>query len=73
MLLNFKPRLDSNLTYSQQVEYATAKAARITTQLSRLMANIGDPLASRRKLLMESEMKYSFMGLKSELLPWKPN
>ena len=45
-------RLDSKLTYSEQIEYATARAARITTQLSRLMANIGGPIPSRRMVLM---------------------
>ncbi|XP_073847500.1 uncharacterized protein [Musca autumnalis] len=47
-------RLDSMLTYSKQIEYATTKSARITSQFSQLMANIGGPLPSRRKILMEA-------------------
>lgn len=47
-------RLDSKLTFSNQIKYATTKAAKITAQLSRLMANVGGPLQSRRKLLMEA-------------------
>ena len=39
-------RLDSKRTHSEQIGYAT--------ELSRLMANIGGPLPSRRKLLMEA-------------------
>lgn len=46
-------RLDTKLTFFKQIEYATTKAAKITAQLSRLMANIGGPLPSRRKMLME--------------------
>lgn len=47
-------RLDSKLTYAAQISYATTKAARTTAQLSRLMANIGGPLPSKRKLLMDT-------------------
>lgn len=47
-------RLDSKLTYSDQITYATTKAAKITAQLSRLMANIGGPLPTKRKLVMEA-------------------
>ncbi|GBP00747.1 Putative 115 kDa protein in type-1 retrotransposable element R1DM [Eumeta japonica] len=47
-------RLDPKLTFARQIEYATQKAAKITTQLSRLMANVGGPLQSKRKLLMEA-------------------
>ncbi|XP_075162731.1 uncharacterized protein LOC142235362 [Haematobia irritans] len=42
-------RLDIQLTYFKQIEYAKTKAATITARLSRLMANIGGPLSSRRK------------------------
>lgn len=37
-------RLDSNLTYLKEIEYATTKAVKITSQLSRLMANVGGHL-----------------------------
>lgn len=47
-------RLDPKLTYMNQIRHATTKAAKITGQLSRLMANVGGPLPSKRKLLMES-------------------
>lgn len=47
-------RLDPKLTYGAQIQYATEKAAQITSQLSRLMANIGGPLPSKRRLIMET-------------------
>lgn len=47
-------RLDSKLTYSAQIRYATTKAAEITANLSRLMANVGGPLPKKRRLLMEA-------------------
>lgn len=47
-------RLDSKLTFSNQIKYATTKAAQTTAKLSRLMANVGGPLQSKRKLLMEA-------------------
>lgn len=47
-------RLDSKLTFSHQIQYATIKASKITSQLSRLMANVGGPLQKKRKLLMEA-------------------
>lgn len=47
-------RLDPKLTYMNQIKHAANKAGKITAQLSRLMANIGGPLPSRRKLLMET-------------------
>lgn len=47
-------RLDTKLTYAEQIRHATTKASKITAQLSRLMANIGGPLPSRRRLLMET-------------------
>lgn len=55
-------RLDSKLTYSNQIQYATNKAAKITAQLSRLMANIGGPLPKKRKLLMEASNSILFYG-----------
>ena len=50
--------LGSKLSYSKQIEYAMAGAARITTKLSRQVANIRGPIASRRKLLIEAGNKY---------------
>lgn len=47
-------RLDSKLTFSAQIDYASMKATVITAQLSRLMTNIGGPLPKKRKLLMEA-------------------
>lgn len=46
--------LDSKLTFSAQIHCATTKAAKTTAQLSKLMANIGGPLPSKRRLLMEA-------------------
>ncbi|XP_073811858.1 uncharacterized protein [Musca autumnalis] len=59
---------DSKLTYSKQIEYATTKAAKIPSQLSSLMANIGGPLPSRRKILMEASTSILLYG--SEI--WAP-
>lgn len=39
-------------TTSRQIEQATSKAAKITMQLSRIMANLGEPLPNRRNVLM---------------------
>ena len=44
----FRVRLGSKLTYSKQAD-------KITTQLSRLMANVVVSLPSRRNLFMEAE------------------
>lgn len=55
-------RLDSKLTYSAQINYATNKAAQITAQLSRLMANIGGPLPNKRRLLMEASNSILLYG-----------
>lgn len=55
-------RLDSKLTFSEQVHYAAGKATKITGQLSRLMANIGGPLPNRRKLLMEASNSVLLYG-----------
>lgn len=55
-------RLDPKLTYSAQIHYAATKAAQTTAQLSRLMANIGGPLPSRRKLLMEASNSILLYG-----------
>lgn len=45
-------RLDTKLSYWEQIRTASEKAAKITTMLSRLMANVGGPSASKRRLLM---------------------
>lgn len=47
-------RLDTKLTFSCHIQHSINKAAEITANLSRLMANVGGPLAKRRKLLMEA-------------------
>ena len=44
--------LDSRLTFWTQIREATTKAAKATASLSRLMANVGGPMQSKRKLLM---------------------
>ncbi|XP_073831444.1 uncharacterized protein [Musca autumnalis] len=61
-------RLDSKLTYTKQIEYATNKAAEITSQLSRLMPNTGGPLPNSRKILMEASNSILLYG--SEI--WAP-
>lgn len=45
-------RLDTKLTYWQHIKFASERAAKVTASLSRLMANVGGPIASKRKLLM---------------------
>ena len=45
-------RLDSRLNFSAQMKYAADKTAKITGMLSKLMANVGGPTQSKRKLLM---------------------
>ena len=45
-------RLDSKLSYWEENKYAADKLAHITTKLSRLMANVEGPTASKRRLLM---------------------
>ena len=44
--------LDPKLTYWAQIQQAATKAAKATSALSRLMANVGGPTAERRRLLM---------------------
>ncbi|KRK05526.1 uncharacterized protein Dyak_GE29138 [Drosophila yakuba] len=46
-------RLDSKLTFSSHIQETRKRATVTTKSLSRLMANVGGPLQSRRKLLME--------------------
>lgn len=55
-------RLDNKLTYWAQIQHAAEKAAKITASLSRLMANIGGPLSSRRKLLMDITLSILLYG-----------
>lgn len=55
-------RLDSKMTYADQIHYAANKASRITGHLSRLMANIGGPLPNKRKLLMEANNSILLYG-----------
>ncbi|MGQ7310013.1 hypothetical protein ACTGYF_10915, partial [Streptococcus suis] len=53
--------LDNKVTYWEHIKAASDKAAKRTTMLSKLMANVGGPTQSKRKLLMsvtESVMLY---------------
>jgi hypothetical protein len=45
-------RLDTKLTFKEQIRLAAEKAAKATAALSRLMANVGGPTADKRKLLL---------------------
>ena len=57
-------RLDSKLSYWEQIKYLCSyKAAHITTNLSRLVANVAGPTANKRRLLMavtESILLYGY-------------
>lgn len=66
-------RLDPKMTYSNQIHHAAAKAARITAQLSRLMANIGGPTQIKRRLLMEASSSILLYGCEiwGEAIRWK--
>lgn len=55
-------RLDTKMTFSNQIKYAADKAARTVSQLSRLMANIGGPRQIKRKLLMETSNNILLYG-----------
>lgn len=55
-------RIDNKLTYWAQIQHAAEKSAKIIVSLSRLMANIGGPLASRRKLLMDTTQSILLYG-----------
>lgn len=55
-------RLDSRLTFKDQLELATRKAAQTTASLSRLMANIGGPSYSKRKLIMATTQSILLYG-----------
>ncbi|KAJ8970334.1 hypothetical protein NQ317_017552 [Molorchus minor] len=45
-------RLDTKLTFWAQIQHAAEAASKVTTALSRLMANVGGPTAKKRRLLM---------------------
>lgn len=47
-------RLDNRLNFTSQLESSTTKAAKISSYLSRLMANIGGPTECKRRLLMST-------------------
>lgn len=55
-------RIDNKLTYRAQIQHAAEKSSKITSALARLMANIGGPLASRRKLLMDTTQSILLYG-----------
>ncbi|XP_049308710.1 uncharacterized protein LOC125777657 [Bactrocera dorsalis] len=55
-------RMDNKLTYWAQIQHAAKKSANITMALSKLMANTGGPLASRRKLLMDTTQSVLLYG-----------
>ncbi|XP_033221147.1 uncharacterized protein LOC117175546 [Belonocnema kinseyi] len=44
--------LDNKLTFWEHIKRAADKACTVTTNLSRLMANVGGPKSSRRRLLI---------------------
>lgn len=45
-------QIDCRMRFKNHLEAVCAKAARVTTSLSKLMINVGGPSASRRRLLM---------------------
>lgn len=55
-------RLDPRLTFRDQFEQAATKAAQTTVFLSRLMANIGGPNYSKRKLMMATTQSILLYG-----------
>lgn len=46
--------LDSRLNFTAHLRYSASKAAKITSSLSRLMANVGGPTESKRRLIMST-------------------
>lgn len=54
--------LDSKLSYWAQINHTATKAGKVTAALSRLMANIGGPTASRRKLLLATVQSVLLYG-----------
>lgn len=55
-------RLDSRLNFNAQLRHAAMKAAKITASLGRLMANIGGPLHSKRRLMMSATQSVLLYG-----------
>lgn len=55
-------KLDSRLNFNDQLEQATTKAAQATASLSRLMANVGGPISSKRKLIMATTQSILLYG-----------
>lgn len=45
-------RMDSRMTFWDQIAYAAEKAERIVANLSRLMTNVGGPVEGKRRVLM---------------------
>lgn len=45
-------RIDTKLSFWEQIRSAAERASKVTASLTKLMANIGGPTASKRKLLM---------------------
>ncbi|XP_053968294.1 uncharacterized protein LOC128869714 [Anastrepha ludens] len=58
--LGIKP--DHKLTYWAQIQYAAQKSTKTISRLSRLMANIGGPIASRRKPLTDTMVPFLLYG-----------
>lgn len=54
--------LDSKLNFWRQIKETTNKAAVITSQLSRLMANIGGPTPTKRRLIMATTQSILLYG-----------
>lgn len=54
--------LDSKLSFWTQIHFAATKAGKVTGLLSKLMANIGGPTQSKRKLLMDTTSSILLYG-----------
>ena len=54
--------VDSKLSWRDQIFRTVDKAARVVSSLSRLMANVGGPRSSRRRLLMSSVQSVLLYG-----------
>ena len=61
-------RLDSRLNFTAQIQNSAEKAAKVTTYLSRLMANIGGPTESKRRLLMSTTQSILLYGADGKIL-----
>lgn len=66
-------RLDPKMTFSNQIQHAATKSAKITAQLSRLMANIGGPTQNKRRLLMETSTSILLYGCEvwGDAIKWR--